>query len=107
MEDKQPDNPKVFPLVADTESNYQCQRGLNLFDYYIAHAPETSQWEFSVPMETERPKPIYGTNDLPWEHTITNQNEIYKWDKEYKEKRSKMWASEWAHVQLKERTKHL
>lgn len=93
------DNPLVFPLRDPASKNeFAENQGIDLLSYFIAHAPSEPQWDFDVPMETERPKSKF--DDLIFD-------EMKIWDEVYKSRKAKMWASEWARVQLIERKKYL
>lgn len=87
---KKPDNlPDIF-------GNKDKIISMTLLDYFIAHAPEKPQWDFDVPMITKRPSSNYS------EERVLQA----EWDDQEKEKRFKIWPSEWARVQLEERTKY-
>lgn len=106
--DKKPDNPYAFPLMGRKKdiNNFHFQKGMNLLDYFIAHAPTTPQWDFEVPMEAKRPEAEYGTDAI--EDVIPiNENDIHNWEAERRTKRAKMWATEWASEQLRQRDKYL
>lgn len=80
-------------------------KGITLLDYFIAHAPEKPQWDFDVPMKTKKPESIFEENRTP-DGYPDNFKEIEEWKTKRKQKRAKMWASEWAKAQLKERQKY-
>ena len=110
MKTEKPNNPRAFPLViANKESNFLSLEGLTLLDYFIAHAPSKPLWDFDVPMESKKPKPINKReNSAPMALMFCiNKDEIRNWNEIYRKTKAKMWPSEWASEQLKQRLKYL
>lgn len=82
--------------------------GMTVRDFFIAHAPvEPQQW-FRPVMETERPVPVMGNQDLSspdWDQFPKNSDDIHAWDDERRKQLYIQWPAAWADEMLKQRSK--
>ncbi len=91
----------VHPIYSGTEC---LDQGLNLRDYFIAHAPAEPQGWFQPVMDSERPEPCWG-DARPDDDYPINSGAIAAWDREKVRQKYIQWPAAWADAMLEQRRK--
>jgi hypothetical protein len=99
----------AFPFLISSEkqsadvTTFDCYAGMNLRDYFAAHAPfRPADW-FKPKMPAPRPKAQFEER-LGVERAI-NQNELDDFDKEFRRQKDLQWPYAWADYMLEARKK--